>query len=53
MKDPRLESISAEIFDALEPDQCLTATGGNTIRRTIDITHVGGHRDVHGDIRAD
>ncbi|HYM00840.1 MAG TPA: hypothetical protein VEZ90_17925 [Blastocatellia bacterium] len=53
MKNTKLESISEEMFDTLEPEECLTATGGNTVFRTIVLTHVGGHADILEDVRVD
>ncbi|HYM00837.1 MAG TPA: hypothetical protein VEZ90_17910 [Blastocatellia bacterium] len=53
MKDTKLESISGGLFNIVEPNDCLTATGGNTIATTIKITHVANHPDVLEDVRAD
>ena len=45
MKDTKLESISDGLFDILEPNDRLTATGGGSYTATEKISHVANHPD--------
>ena len=54
MKDTKLESISDGLFEILEPNDCLTATGGgNSFLPTTKITHVANHPDILEDVYVD
>ncbi|HYM00838.1 MAG TPA: hypothetical protein VEZ90_17915 [Blastocatellia bacterium] len=53
MKNSKLENISEELFDTVEPDDCLTAIGGLSSLRTIAFTDLNGRLDVVTDVRAD
>ncbi|HYM00839.1 MAG TPA: hypothetical protein VEZ90_17920 [Blastocatellia bacterium] len=41
MRNTKLQGISDEMFDSLESNECLTATGGNTVTHTSRFTHIG------------
>ncbi|MGH9764728.1 MAG: hypothetical protein ACREDR_19150 [Blastocatellia bacterium] len=45
MKDTKLESVSDGLFDILEPNDPLTATGGGSYTTTTKISEVAHHPD--------